>query len=62
MSTEFDSEIYDLIKQLRQMQDKAEALAAHQHDLRDQLKAAEKRALELHQKIILDQCDVGGEG
>jgi hypothetical protein len=61
MKSEIDAEVFDLINRLRQLQGKAEAVAAHQHDLRDQLKVAEEKARELHQKILDDQFDVGGE-
>lgn len=61
MSSEIDSEVFDLIKRLRQMQEKAEALATHQHDLKEQLKAAEEKAREVHQRILEEENDVGGE-
>jgi predicted nucleic acid-binding Zn-ribbon protein len=62
MDSEIDSEVFDLIKRLQQLQEKAEALAAHQHDLREQLKTAEQKARALHQKILEEQSGTGGEG
>ena len=62
MDSEIDSQVFDLIKRLQQLQEKAEALAAHQHDLREQLKVAEEKARALHQKILEEQSDIGGEG
>jgi len=52
VDSEIDSEVFDLIKRLQQLQDKAEALAVHQHDLREQLKIAEEKARALHQKLL----------
>jgi hypothetical protein len=62
MDSEIDSQVFDLIKRLQQLQEKAEALAAHQYDLREQLKVAEEKARALHQKILEEQSDIGGEG
>jgi hypothetical protein len=61
MDSEIDSQVFDLIKRLQQLQEKAEALAVHQHDLREQLKVAEEKARALHQKILEEQSDIGGE-
>ncbi len=62
MNSEIDTEIFDLIKRLQQMQEKAEALAEQQHELKQQLKTAEEKARELHQKLRIEQSDLGGEG
>ena len=62
MKTAIDAEVFDLIKQLRQLRDNAEALSAQQHDLKEQLKTAEVKARELHQKILEEQFELGGEG
>jgi hypothetical protein len=62
MDSEIDSQVFDLIKRLQQLQEKAEGLAAHQYDLREQLKAAEEKARALHLKILEEQSDIGGEG
>jgi predicted nucleic acid-binding Zn-ribbon protein len=62
MDSEIDSQVFDLIKRLQQLQEKAEGLAAHQLDLKEQLKVAEEKARALHQRILEEQSDIGGEG
>lgn len=62
MNSEIEEEVFDLVKQLQQLQEKAEALAAYQHELRDQLVTAEQKARELHQRITEGRRDVGGQG
>ncbi len=62
MNSEIDAEVFDLVKKLQQLQEKSEALATYQHDLKEQLKTAEQKARELHQKITEGRNDVGGEG
>ena len=57
-----DAEIIDLIERMRQMQEKANALAVKQLELMQQLETAFKTARELHQNVLADQNDVGGEG
>jgi hypothetical protein len=56
-TTNLDQQIFELIERLRQMQVKADAQAAHQADLRDQLQAVEDKARALH-PVILNQTDV----
>ena len=48
MIAEVRTEITNLIDRLRQMQDKADALMIHQHDLTEQLQTAELKARESH--------------
>lgn len=62
MNYEIDSEVFELINRLRQMQEKAESLATQQHELRDQLIVAKETAHEVQRKLLLDQRHVGGEG
>jgi len=62
MNSEIDEEVFNLVKQLQRLQEKAEALAAYQHELRDQLVSAERKARELHQRITEGRQDVGGQG
>jgi hypothetical protein len=50
-----------LIEKLRQMQEKANELAAQQLDLTTQIEAELKKTHELHQKTLVEQNDVGGE-
>jgi hypothetical protein len=57
-----DAEIIDLIERLRQMQEKANALASQQLELTLRIETAFKLARELHQNVLADQHDVGGEG
>jgi len=52
MDSEINSEVFELIKRLQHLQDKAEALAVHHHDLRERLKIAEEKARALHQKLL----------
>lgn len=62
MKLEIDSKVSDLLNQLRQLHDKAEVLTEHQAELTAQLKAAREIAHALHQKILEEQSDMGGEG
>jgi hypothetical protein len=55
-------EFIDLIEHLRLVQEKASALALEQLELTKQLEAAFKKAHDLHQKLLADQHEVGGEG
>ena len=57
-----DAEILDLIDRLRKMKEKADNLATEQHTLKRQLTTAVEKAHELHQKILEDRNDLGGEG
>lgn len=56
-----NAEIIVLIEDLRQMQEKANELAAQQLELTKHIETALKKVRELHQKSLTDQKDVGGE-
>jgi hypothetical protein len=56
-----DAEIIDLIEKLRIMQEKANALAIDQLELTQHLESAFKKARELHEEILKEQTDTGGE-
>ena len=56
-----DAEVIDLIEHLRQMQEKANALAIQQLELTKQLETAFKKARALHRVFVADQNDIGGE-
>ncbi|MBI3860419.1 MAG: hypothetical protein HY290_00835 [Planctomycetia bacterium] len=56
-----DAEIIDLVERLRIMQEKANALATQQLELTQQLEAAFKKAHDLHEQILREQNDTGGE-
>ena len=56
-----ESEFIILIEDLRQMQEKANALAIQQLDLTKQLEIALKKARELHRKTLIERNDIGGE-
>lgn len=55
------TEIVALVEALRSMQGRVDTLAAQQQVLREQLRFAEQTALDLHQKLIGEHRDVGGE-
>jgi hypothetical protein len=57
-----DIEIIVLIEDLLQMQEKANGLAVQQLELMKQLETALKKSRELHQTILGEKRDVGGEG
>jgi hypothetical protein len=56
-----DVEIIDLIEKLRVMQQKANELAGHQLEMTQHLESAFKKAREMHEQILLEQTDTGGE-
>lgn len=62
MESEIDVELFGLIERLQQMQEHSELLATRHHDLREQLRAAERKLRELHQRILEEDNDIGGEG
>jgi uncharacterized coiled-coil DUF342 family protein len=54
--------VVDLIDQLRNIQEKADDLATEQHTLKQQLATAVEKAHELHQKILEETNELGGQG
>jgi hypothetical protein len=56
-----DVEIIDLIEKLRVMQQKANEMAGHQLEMTQHLESAFKKARELHEQILQEQTDTGGE-
>lgn len=56
-----DAEIIDLIEKLRLMQEKANVLASQQLEMTQHLEYAFKKARELHEQILQEQTDTGGE-
>lgn len=54
--------VADLIDRLRNLEEKADGLATEQHKLRQQLVAAVEKAHELHQEILEERNELGGEG
>ena len=54
--------VEDLVDQLRIIQEKADVLATEQHKLKLQLVEAVEKAHELHQKILEERNEMGGEG
>lgn len=55
------AEIVALVEALRSMQGRVDTLAAHQQELREQLRIAEQTALDLHRKMTDEHREVGGE-
>ena len=55
------AEFIDLMERLRQMHEKTSELAAQQLELTLQLETAFKNARELHQKMLTEQNELGGE-
>lgn len=56
-----EAAIIVLIENLRQMQEKANELAAQQLDLTKQIEMELRKAHGLHEKTLAEQNDVGGE-
>jgi hypothetical protein len=54
--------VVGLIEQLRTIQEKADDLATEQYRLKQQLVAAVELAHELHQEILEEKNELGGEG
>jgi uncharacterized coiled-coil DUF342 family protein len=54
--------VEDLVDRLRTIQAKADELATEQHQLKQQLVVAVQKAHELHQKILEETNEIGGEG
>jgi uncharacterized coiled-coil DUF342 family protein len=61
-NVEKTARVVDLIDQLRTIQEKADDLATEQNKLKQQLVAAVDKAHELHQKILEERNDLGGQG
>jgi len=57
-----EAAIIVLIEDLRQMQEKANALAEQHLELTKHIETALKLARELHEKTLANQNEVGGEG
>jgi uncharacterized coiled-coil DUF342 family protein len=54
--------VEDLIDQLRTIQEKADDLTTEQNKLKQQLDGAVEKAHELHQKMLEERNELGGEG
>lgn len=57
MTNKLDTDVFDLITRLRELQERADTQTAHQCDLKEQLKVAEERVRTLH-PVICDETDV----